>query len=176
MISFYRKRYAASPVNETALELQDFNSEEIDRYFRHRTVDPNRKDAFMSFHGNTDVRQLSSAEYYNMNESANRLKLEQDRKKEQGVQTIESNIPSNCNNCLESNLENLKHKSGTDNRSIHQILFCKKCNIRWNRDVMATKNMYTIATSIWRGDGRPDAFKRQSATSNAVDTPSPSMA
>ncbi|KAI7875521.1 uncharacterized protein EV154DRAFT_486696 [Mucor mucedo] len=58
------------------------------------TVDPNRKDVFVSFHGNTDVRRLSSAEYYNMNGSANRLKLEQDRKKEQGVQTIETNIPS----------------------------------------------------------------------------------
>ncbi|KAG2194004.1 hypothetical protein INT47_005006, partial [Mucor saturninus] len=77
----------------------------------------------------------------------------------------------NCNNCLESSLENLKHKSGTDNRSIHQIFSCKKCNIRWNRDIMATKNMYTIATSIWRGDGRPDVFKRQSATSNVVATP-----
>ncbi|KAG2191036.1 hypothetical protein INT47_006012 [Mucor saturninus] len=341
-ISFCRKRYAESPVNETALELQDFNSEEIDRYFRPCTVDPNRKDAFVSFHGNTDIRRLSSAEYYNMNGSANRLKLEQDRKKEQGVQTIETNIPSvksavadkyithvkymmqhqdtlfnfynfqtarvkwcnyigkqralqdavnilingskkynkgrrkktrknkrkrsktaakyqsntpqassrrgkrasrnhkekfeegdkskmpliifgdglknksrvkisglrhgvsemiykqlklreklgelllldideyktskNCNNCLESSLENLKHKSGTDNRSIHQIFFCKKCNIRWNRDVMATKNIYTIATSIWRGDGRPDVFKRQSATSNVVATPSPAMA
>ncbi|KAI7891472.1 uncharacterized protein EV154DRAFT_442882 [Mucor mucedo] len=93
-ISFCRKAYAESPVNETALELQDFNSEEIDRYFRPCTVDPNRKDAFVSFHGNTDVRRLSSAEYYNMNGSANRMKLEQDRKKEQGVQTIETNIPS----------------------------------------------------------------------------------
>ncbi|KAI7865456.1 uncharacterized protein EV154DRAFT_557220 [Mucor mucedo] len=92
-ISFCRKRYAESPVNEIALELQDFNSEEIDRYFRPCTVDPNRKDAFVSFYGNTDARRLSSA-YDNMNISTNRLKLEQDRKKEQGVQTIETNIPS----------------------------------------------------------------------------------
>lgn len=93
-VSFCRKRYVESPVNETSLELHDFNNDEVDRYFRPCTVDPNRKDAFVSFHGNTDVRRLSSAEYYNMNGSTNRMNLEQNRKKELGVQIIETNIPS----------------------------------------------------------------------------------
>ncbi|KAI7889213.1 uncharacterized protein EV154DRAFT_592502 [Mucor mucedo] len=87
----YTQRYFFARFNFAKINI---NTEEIDRYFRPCTVDPNRKDAFVSFHGNTDVRRLSSAEYYNMNGSANRLKLEQDRKKEQGVQTIETNIPS----------------------------------------------------------------------------------
>ncbi|KAI7892841.1 uncharacterized protein EV154DRAFT_537312 [Mucor mucedo] len=87
----YTQRYFFSRFNFAKINI---NTEEIDRYFRPCTVDPNRKDAFVSFHGNTDVRRLSSAEYYNMNGSANRMKLEQDRKKEQGVQTIETNIPS----------------------------------------------------------------------------------
>jgi hypothetical protein len=56
------------------LELEDFNQEEITAHFKPCTVDPGRKDVFVSFHGNNDIRQLSSDEYYNMNGNTNRLK------------------------------------------------------------------------------------------------------
>ena len=76
-----KKIHATSPVNQTALELHDFTSEEVDRYFRPCTVDPNRKDVFVSYHGNTDIRRLSLAEYYNLSGNINRQKMEEERKK-----------------------------------------------------------------------------------------------
>jgi hypothetical protein len=36
---------------------------------------------------------------------------------------------------------------------------------------MAAKNMFTIAKSIWNGNGRPNVFQRQSATLNVVAAP-----
>ncbi|RCI03740.1 hypothetical protein CU098_001372, partial [Rhizopus stolonifer] len=73
-----------------------------------------------------------------------------------------------CNSCLENKLEHITQGSGIEKRKIHQVLVCKNCNIFWNRDVMASKNMFTIAQSIWNGQGRPTMFNRQSATSNVV--------
>ncbi|CEG79531.1 hypothetical protein RMATCC62417_13984 [Rhizopus microsporus] len=51
---------------------------------------------------------------------------------------------------------------------IHQIFICKSCNIYWNRNVMAAKNMFTIVESIWNDHDRPDVFTRQCATSNVI--------
>ncbi|EPB92469.1 hypothetical protein HMPREF1544_00767 [Mucor circinelloides 1006PhL] len=73
-----------------------------------------------------------------------------------------------CNNCLKEDLGNLKIGHDNEKTKIHQVLKCKTCNIYWNRDVMASKNMHTIATSIWCGNGRPQVFKRHTTTSNVV--------
>ncbi|KAI8073508.1 uncharacterized protein B0P05DRAFT_580265 [Gilbertella persicaria] len=72
----------------------DFTSEEVDRYFRPCTVDPNRSDVFVSYHGKNDLRRLSTADYYNMNGTVNRQKLEQDRKKRSDIEQIETHFPS----------------------------------------------------------------------------------
>ncbi|CEG79757.1 hypothetical protein RMATCC62417_14186 [Rhizopus microsporus] len=80
----------------------------------------------------------------------------------------EYNTSKTCNPCREQDLKNLKVGAGEDVYYIHQILFCKKCNIFWNRDVMAAKNMYAIATSIWNGDGCPNVS--QSIALNVVTT------
>ncbi|KAG2208314.1 hypothetical protein INT47_006170, partial [Mucor saturninus] len=73
-----------------------------------------------------------------------------------------------CNSCFSNDLKNMR--CGTDEKSshIHQILICKRCNIFWNRDVMAAKNMLAISQSIWDGQGRPTVFKSLNATSNVV--------
>ncbi|KAI8638421.1 hypothetical protein BD408DRAFT_423041 [Parasitella parasitica] len=73
-----------------------------------------------------------------------------------------------CNNCLKEDLENFKISHDNEETKIYQLLKCKTCNIYWNRDVVASKNMLTIATSIWCGNGRPQVFKRHTATSNVV--------
>ncbi|KAG2201203.1 hypothetical protein INT47_013014 [Mucor saturninus] len=73
-----------------------------------------------------------------------------------------------CNCRLQPNLENLKVSQDDHTRKIHQVLKCITCNIYWNRDVMASKNMITIAHSIWNGNDRPTVFKRQTATSNVI--------
>ncbi|KAG1639716.1 hypothetical protein G6F44_007556 [Rhizopus delemar] len=244
-VSFCRKRYINSHLDKVTLTLNDFNSERVEQLFRTCTVDPNRKDVFTSYHGANDIRRLSSSEYHNMNGVVNRQKLEQERKKRDNIEHIETRIPSPkttnaenykkhimahkerfeegdrkkmpmivfgnglqnkshvkykglrrgvtdklykqlklreksgelllldidefntskiCNECFTKNLENLK----CDGRKIHQVFNCKNCNIFWNRDVLASKNMFTIATSIWSGNGCPNVFQRQSATSNVV--------
>ncbi|KAG2198248.1 hypothetical protein INT46_009027, partial [Mucor plumbeus] len=40
------------------------------------------------------------------------------------------------------------------------VLVCKTCKTLWQRDVNTSKNMMSIASSIWNRDGRPTAFKR----------------
>ncbi|KAG2209788.1 hypothetical protein INT47_001936 [Mucor saturninus] len=334
-VSFCRKKKPVSSLENVTLTLNNFNSEEVQQYFRPCTVDPNRKDVFTSYHGENDVRRLSSSEYYNMNGVINRQKQELERKKSNKIEHIETRIPSpkttgadnykrhitymfqhfealitfydfqtarirwsnyignqkatdhainilingstkynknrrkntrrnkgkrrklnsrytrdlsntkqskkgkqvarafkekfeegdkskmpmiifgdglknkshvrfkglrhgvidklykqlkrrenlgelllldideyntskTCNGCLVKNLENLK----CGGHKIHQILNCNNCNIFWNRDVLASKNMFTIATSIWSGNGSPSVFQRQSATSNVVAAPS----
>ncbi|KAI8078183.1 uncharacterized protein B0P05DRAFT_470570 [Gilbertella persicaria] len=66
----------------------------VDRYFRPCTVNPNRSDVFVSYHGKNDLRRLSTADYYNMNGTVNRQKLEQDRKKRSDIEQIETHFPS----------------------------------------------------------------------------------
>ncbi|ORE10911.1 hypothetical protein BCV72DRAFT_330657, partial [Rhizopus microsporus var. microsporus] len=83
------------------LKLHDFTSEEVDRYFRPCTVDPNRKDVFVSHHGNTGIRRLSSTEYYNMSGNVNRQKMEQERKKRSSVKQIETQVPSSKTACID---------------------------------------------------------------------------
>ncbi|EIE90050.1 hypothetical protein RO3G_14761 [Rhizopus delemar RA 99-880] len=69
-------------------------SERVEQLFRTCTVDPNRKDVFTSYHGANDIRRLSSSEYHNMNGVVNRQKLEQERKKRDNIEHIETRIPS----------------------------------------------------------------------------------
>ncbi|KAI8329819.1 hypothetical protein BC941DRAFT_441990 [Chlamydoabsidia padenii] len=64
-----------------------------------------------------------------------------------------------CNSC--QNHTNMFNFVRPDRKHIHQILICNDCNIYWNRDVMAAKNMCTIATSILAGNGRPYVCTRQ---------------
>ena len=79
---------------DVSLELSDFTTKEVDKHFRPCAVDPGRNDAFVSYRGDTDIRRLSSAEYYNMGGTITRNKMEQDRKKRLGIEEIESNIPT----------------------------------------------------------------------------------
>lgn len=76
-----------------SLELNNFNKEDIKTYLRPCTVDPNRIDIFVPFHGNSDIRRLFAAEYYNMNGNRNRQKKEQ-RKEELNIKKTETEIPT----------------------------------------------------------------------------------
>ncbi|KAG2197041.1 hypothetical protein INT47_009757 [Mucor saturninus] len=91
---FCRRTEPSSLNKSIALELDDFNTEEVNTYFRPCTVDPGRKDVFVSYHGDNDMRRLSSKEYYNMGGLTQRHKQEQELKKSLGIDQIETNIPS----------------------------------------------------------------------------------
>ncbi|RCH93528.1 hypothetical protein CU097_009585 [Rhizopus azygosporus] len=70
-----------------------------------------------------------------------------------------------CNNCKQKGLEQKKLSNG---KKSHSILDCKICNILWNRDTNASKNMLDISWAIWRGEGRPSVFIREIAVENTV--------
>ena len=80
-VLFCRKVLPLPAANDVSLEPSSFTTDEVDKYFRPCTVDPGRKDAFVSYHGGTDVRRLFSAEYYNMDGTIKRQKVQQGRKK-----------------------------------------------------------------------------------------------
>jgi transposase len=62
-----------------------------------------------------------------------------------------------CSKCKTRNLEKVADSNG---KKLHAVLRCLTCNtLTWNRDVMASKNMWDISWSIWRGEGRPEEFK-----------------
>jgi hypothetical protein len=81
------------PVKSIALELEDFNTDEVNTHFRPCTVDPGRKDVFVSYHGSNDLRRLSSKEYYSIDDTIPRQRQEQERKKRLGIEQIETHIP-----------------------------------------------------------------------------------
>ncbi|KAG2193015.1 hypothetical protein INT46_009817, partial [Mucor plumbeus] len=59
-----------------------------------------------------------------------------------------------CNICKTDTLYKASHTRS------YGVLVCKTCKTLWQRDVNASKNMMSIASSIWNRDGRPTAFKR----------------
>ncbi|GAA5807293.1 hypothetical protein MFLAVUS_000650 [Mucor flavus] len=93
-VIFARRVLPSSPEDNIRLELDDFLSEEVNKHFRPCTVDPGRRDPFVSYHGGTDIRRLSSIEYYNMGGSVTRMKKQQKHKQELGIEKIETDIPS----------------------------------------------------------------------------------
>ncbi|GAA5813805.1 hypothetical protein MFLAVUS_007292 [Mucor flavus] len=93
-VLFARRMLPSSPEDNIRLELDDFLSEEVNKHFRPCTVDPGRRDHFVSYHGGTDIRRLSSIEYYNMGGSVTRMKKQQKHKQELGIEKIETDIPS----------------------------------------------------------------------------------
>jgi transposase len=54
-------------------------------------------------------------------------------------------------------LEKVKTPDGITH---HGIVVCKNCQILWQRDINAGKNMYDIAEVIWNGGQRPNGFAR----------------
>jgi transposase len=54
-------------------------------------------------------------------------------------------------------LEKVKTQDGITH---HGIVVCKNCQILWQRDINAGKNMYDIAEAIWNGGQRPNEFAR----------------
>jgi hypothetical protein len=93
-VLFCKKVSTLSDEQKIELELGDLSTEEVEKHFRPCTVDPGRTDTFVSFHEGTDIRRLSCKSYYNMYGTVRRQKQQQSIKKDLGIATIETNIPS----------------------------------------------------------------------------------
>lgn len=76
------------------LELNDFTKTEIDDHFRSCFIDPNRNSAFVAHYDGDEVRKLSTTEYYTMSGSTNRSKIEDNLKQQQGIKSLETQIPT----------------------------------------------------------------------------------
>ncbi|CEG80381.1 hypothetical protein RMATCC62417_14731 [Rhizopus microsporus] len=85
-VLFCRQAQPPLPVKSIALELEDFNADEVNTHFRPCVVDPGRKDVLVSYHGSNDLRRLSSKEHYNIGGAIRRQRQEQERKKRLGIE------------------------------------------------------------------------------------------
>lgn len=92
-VSFAR-RVETDNLDGVRLTLDDFNFDEVTDHFRVSSVDPGRRDAMNSYHGEDDYRRLTTKEYYHASGSPIRMKKEDIRKVEEGIKLIETNIPS----------------------------------------------------------------------------------
>lgn len=95
-VSFVFARESRS--NGTQLELEDFTAEEVDKYFRPVALDPGRRKIFKAAYGcgedSHEIRQCSTAEYYNMTGSPQRNKVLHREKKQTGIDRAEGNFPT----------------------------------------------------------------------------------
>lgn len=93
-VMFSRRRVPENALNNVKLEITDFNTKEIEEYFRPITVDPGRRDAFNSYHGDNDLRRLTTKEYYAASGAPGRLKQQDKQKQQNGLKSLETSIPT----------------------------------------------------------------------------------
>ncbi|KAF7721224.1 hypothetical protein EC973_005086, partial [Apophysomyces ossiformis] len=72
-----------------------------------------------------------------------------------------------CNNC---NNKDMKKITTADGISFHGILACKHCGVLWQRDINACKNIFSIALSMWVGEGRLQRFSRLPTPNNIPES------
>jgi len=72
-----------------------------------------------------------------------------------------------CHSCALRELEKVKTQ---DNITHHGVLVCKNCQTLWQRDVVASKNLFWIAAQIILESERPLPFRRQSTTNTFAAT------
>jgi transposase len=58
-----------------------------------------------------------------------------------------------CSRCGEKDMKVAPKTKGVG------VLQCSKCEIIWNRDLNAAKNMRIISNAIWSGNERPQIYK-----------------
>ncbi|CEP14296.1 hypothetical protein [Parasitella parasitica] len=91
------------------LELENFGAEK-DEHFRPCTADPGKKDVFVSYHRNNDLRRLSTKEYYNLGGTIRKQRKEQELKRRRlGVEEIKSNIPTPKTTSCEQYISYIKY-------------------------------------------------------------------
>jgi hypothetical protein len=76
------------------LELDDFETHEVDQFFRPCAVDPGRTHAFTAAYPDGQSRRLGTNEYYNMAGTISRNHKLEKMKQDSGIQQLESAIPS----------------------------------------------------------------------------------
>lgn len=91
---FARESRMLHGVQNTDLELGDFNTQEIDKHFIPISVDPGRTTFVTSYRQDGQIRSVGQKEFYTMSGRTPMLKKLQRRKNECGIAQLESNMPS----------------------------------------------------------------------------------
>lgn len=164
-VLFCRQYKPSLPVENVSLELEDFNVDEVKKHFRPCAVDPGRKDVFVSYHDNNDLRRLSSREYYAMGGTVRRQQKEQDRKRTSGIEQIEMHIPSpKTTSCLQyvSHLEYMfQHMD-----ALFGFYGFEAARIKWLNYVASQRSIEEAVNILLNGSKKYNSKRRKKTSSN----------
>ncbi|KAI9476218.1 MAG: hypothetical protein EXX96DRAFT_540759 [Benjaminiella poitrasii] len=147
-----KTKKSQNPIETVKLQISDFNSDEIERYFRVCTVDPGRRDVFNSYHGNDDIRRLTTSEYYNASGSPKRMQNVDKRKIRTGLEEIETNIST--------------PKTTNREQFIRHIQY-----IITNLDAFFTFYSFRVAELNWKNwRGRQQALDKKEKKENSIES------
>ncbi|KAI7904884.1 uncharacterized protein BX663DRAFT_484956 [Cokeromyces recurvatus] len=161
-VLFTRKVLLSSPEDTICLELNDFTSEEMDKHFRLCTVNTGRRDPFVSYHGGTDIRRLSSIKYYNMGGNVRRMKEQQKRKQRLGIEKIETDIPSPKTGSVEQFVLYITYMLQHMNTLLNFYGF-KTSNIKW-LNYLSSQKAIQESVNILINDGKKYNKSRRKKT------------
>lgn len=164
-VLFCRQYKPSLPVENVSLELEDFNVDEVKKHFRPCAVDPGRKDVFVSYHDNNDLRRLSSREYYAMGGTVRRQQKEQDRKRTSGIEQIKTHIPSpKTTSCLQyvSHLEYMfQHMD-----ALFGFYGFEAARIKWLNYVASQRSIEEAVNILLNGSKKYNSKRRKKTSSN----------
>ncbi|KAI8880210.1 hypothetical protein K501DRAFT_302399 [Backusella circina FSU 941] len=159
-VLFCRKVRPLSPIENVSLELEDFSAEEVDKHFRPCTVDPGRKDVFVSYHRSNDLRRLSTKEYYNMGGTIRRQRKEQELKRSLGIEEIESNIPTPKTTSCEQYISYIKYMFQHMNVLFDFYSF-RTAAIKWRNYVGSQKRIQDAVNILLNGSKKYNKDRRK---------------
>lgn len=93
-ISFARNVPEKLDQDRVNLEISDFNEDKVNNFFRPCFLDPGRKNAYVAYYGDEQVRSLTANEYYYSSGSINRARNEDALKIQQGIKDLETSFPT----------------------------------------------------------------------------------
>ncbi|KAI8881371.1 hypothetical protein K501DRAFT_274642 [Backusella circina FSU 941] len=166
-VLFCRKVRPLSPIENVSLELEDFSAEEVDKHFRPCTVDPGRKDVFVSYHRSNDLRRLSTKEYYNMGGTIRRQRKEQELKRSLGIEEIESNIPTPKTTSCEQYISYIKYIFQHMNVLFDFYSF-RTAAIKWRNYVGSQKRIQDAVNILLNGSKKYNKDKERNRSSKEV--------
>ena len=95
---FARKRRSEESVHNVQLSFEDFTDTEVQNHFELVAVDPGRNHVFTAAYGSSNephqIRRISTTEYYSLTGSKKRNQSLQIEKNQQGIATVEAQIPT----------------------------------------------------------------------------------
>ncbi|KAI8061405.1 hypothetical protein BDF21DRAFT_455741 [Thamnidium elegans] len=131
-ISFARSVPETLEEDKVNLEIADFNADEIENFFRPCFLDPGRKNAYVAYYGNEQVRSLTVNEYYCSSGPVNRARKQDTFKIEQGIKALETQIPTTKTSSVDSYINHLTYVLTHLRRFFFNFYDFRTASIKWN--------------------------------------------